>query len=76
MILQPEKLTVVLAGSFNPAILTPQWISQHGLQEPANQKFAVELMTQFGPIGGIQRFSFGGISYSPNLNNVCRKSPI
>ena len=27
-------------------------------------------MTQFGPISGIQRFSFGGISYSPNFNNV------
>jgi len=70
VILQPDKLTVVLAGSFNPAILTPQWISRHGLQEPVGQNFVVEMATQFGPIGGIQRFTFGGISYSPNFNNI------
>jgi hypothetical protein len=64
-----DKTTVVLAGSFNPAILTPQWVAVHGLGQPAGQEFQVEMISPVGGAGAT-RFSFDGLSYSAGFRNV------
>lgn len=64
-----DKTTVVLAGAFNPAILQPKWVAVHGLGQPENQDFQVEMLA---PIGGAgpARFSFDGFSYSAAFKAV------
>src|SRR4051812_38105477 len=53
-----DKLTIVLVGSFNPAILTPQWIARNALGYPEERQFQVELLTPVAGIGGMPRYSF------------------
>jgi hypothetical protein len=62
-----ENTTLVLAGAFNPAILTPKWVAVHGLGYSDSQEFQVEMLS---PIGGAlpSRFSFDGFSYSAAYN--------
>jgi hypothetical protein len=68
-----DKTTLVLAGSFNPAILNPQWVGRFGLAYPSNHQFQVqvEIATPVaGTGGGIQKFSFGGISFAPAFQSL------
>lgn len=58
-----EKTTVVLVGSFNPSILSPQWVAVHGLGYPPEKEFQVEMLAAIGGANQ-QRFSFEGLSYS------------
>lgn len=88
MKISADKTTLVLAGAFNPTILNPQWIGKFGLEYPANHQFQVqmEIATPVaGTGGGIQKFSFDGISYAPSFQSltffcdasnrdVCRKA--
>lgn len=70
MKLNADSLTIVLAGSFNPAILSPQWIATKILGIPEGQEFRVEMLTPVAGIGGMPRFSFENLSYSPNFQLV------
>lgn len=70
MNLVPEKLTIVVAGAFNPAILVPPWVGRYGLGYPPQQTFQVEMLAPVAGIGGMPRYSFDGISYSPNFQSV------
>lgn len=69
MKLIPDKTTVVLAGAFNPAILTPQWVAVNGLGHPAGQEFQVEMLAPIAG-GGQQRFTFEGLSYTAGFKQV------
>ena len=71
MILLQEKSTIVLAGAFNPAILTPNWVAKNALGYEKDRAFQVQVLAPVGgAIGVAHRFSFDGISYSPTLQNV------
>lgn len=63
-----DRTTVVLAGSFNPSILKPEWVGVHGLGIPAGQEFAVDMLAAVGS-GMPPRFRFGGIDYSAGFAN-------
>lgn len=63
-----EATTLVLAGSFNPAILSPQWVARNALGYAKDTEFQVEVLTPVG--GGQNRISFGGISYAPGFRAV------
>lgn len=65
-----DKLTIVLAGNFNPTILTPQWVARNALGYDADRQFQVEMMAPVAGIGATPRFSFDGISYAPNFQSV------
>lgn len=64
-----DKTTVVLVGSFNPAILVPQWVAVHGLGYPPGQEFQIEVLTSIGNVGPT-RYSFNGLSYSADYRRV------
>lgn len=57
-----ENSTLVLAGSWNPAILTPNWIAKTILKLPPEPHFDVKVEMQVAQ-GAVQRLSFLGLSY-------------
>ncbi len=67
-----EKTSIVLAGVFNPAILTPQWIGKHAMDMTVGENFPVQMIAPI-PLSGAfpqPRFSFGELSYSPGYQSV------
>ncbi|WP_176051072.1 hypothetical protein [Burkholderia sp. BCC1644] len=62
MELQSDKMTLVIAGAWNPAILTPQWIAQHVLGFPADRDFQVGVELPIQEYGQAPRFSFESLS--------------
>jgi len=66
----PEKSTLVLAGAFNPAILTPPWIARNILDRPEGEQFPVQMLAQIAGFTQLPRFSFDGLSFSPSFQNV------
>lgn len=64
-----DKVTLVLVGAFNPAILTPEWIARNGLGLEPGVDFQVEMLAPLG-VAAPARYSFNGISYSATLRNV------
>jgi hypothetical protein len=64
VILIQDKLTIVLAGAFNPAILTPQWIAINALNYPNEQLVQVELLAPIGGGVGTHRLTFDHMSYT------------
>ncbi len=65
-----DKLTIVLAGNFNPAILTPQWVARNALGYEGDRQFQVEMLASVVGIGGMPRYSFDGLSYAPNFQSL------
>lgn len=64
-----DRTTLVLAGNFNPAILTPQWIAKHCMGYQEQQEFQVEMLAPVG--GGIPaRYLFDDFSYAAAFSNV------
>jgi hypothetical protein len=70
-----EKTTIVLAGAFNPAILTPPWVATHGLGYASDREFAIEMLAPVGGTG-VPRFNFDGLSYSAAYNVVTAYVPL
>ncbi len=56
-----ENSTMVLAGSWNPAILTPQWIAQTVFGLKAGESFPVEI-DMIVANGAMQKMRFLGLS--------------
>jgi len=59
MKIEAENPTLVIAGSWNPAILTPQWIAQAALGKAADEQFVVKVTID--PLqgqGAVRRLSF------------------
>ena len=48
MQLVPAETSLVVAGAWNPVILTPQWVLRHGLNRPAGQSEPVQVYLPAG----------------------------
>ncbi len=48
MQLFPAETSLVVAGAWNPAILTPAWVLRHGLNRPAGQAEPVQVYVPAG----------------------------
>lgn len=70
MILLQDKLSIVLVGSFNPAILTPQWIARNALGYEVGQQFQVQMLAPVIGFGAMPQYTFDGITYIPNFQNI------
>lgn len=72
MRLLPEKTTLVIAGAFNPAILSPAWIAKNVLGLDEDHPVQVELFTSVGsPAHPLPvRYSFAGITYSASAQRL------
>src|SRR6266404_9040232 len=55
MQLVPAETSLVVAGAWNPAILTPAWVLHHGLNRPVGQAESVQV---FVPAGSGMFFEF------------------
>lgn len=65
-----DKLTIVMAGAFNPAILTPQWIAKNALGYAADQQIQVEMMAPMVGYSASPRFTFDNISFAANYQSL------
>jgi hypothetical protein len=65
-----EKTTLVLAGAFNPAILTPAWVAKNALDQPEMGDFPVAVMAPISSIAQLPRFTFAGLSFSPSFQSL------
>jgi hypothetical protein len=61
----PDKTTIVIAGSFNPAILTPSWIGKNVLDPPVVDEFPVYVIAPIMGAAPPAKFSLSGFTYSP-----------
>ena len=62
MKLQGDLTTLVLAGAWNPAILSPSWIGRHVLKLPSGNAFQVEMLMPVQGQAEAPRLSFEGLS--------------
>lgn len=62
MELQSDKTTMVIAGAWNPAILTPKWIAQHALGFPPDRDFQVGVELPIQEFGQAPRFTFESLT--------------
>ena len=64
----PSETTLVVAGAWNAAILTPDWVIRHGLKRVPEQRdgTAVQVLIPAGPFGVLEapRFSLEGFSFT------------
>ncbi len=63
-----EQRTLVIAGSWNPAILSPNWVAKEVLQVAAHTDFQVGMQVSINDPSQPVGFQFEGISYAPALN--------
>jgi hypothetical protein len=64
MHLVPDETTLVVAGAWNPAILTPEWFLRNGLRRPAGEQIRVQVQTPVGAglVVDVPRFTIEGIT--------------
>ena len=48
MQLVPSETSLVVAGAWNPAILSPTWVLRHGLDRPAGQAEPIQVYVPAG----------------------------
>jgi hypothetical protein len=65
-----DQTTLVLVGSWNPAILSPTWIGRNILGLDQGQTFQVAMLLPVQGQGGTPRLSFEGISITPAQNQL------
>ena len=58
MQLQSEKTSLVLAGAWNPAILTPQWIARNALGFAPDREFQIGMQLPILDFGQAPRITF------------------
>lgn len=65
MRLQPSETTLVVAGAWNPAILSPEWVMRHALQvSPGEIRINAQVPATLGMAVEFPRFTFEGLTYS------------
>ena len=59
-----EETSLVIAGAWNSAIVTPEWIQRYGLKKEAGQEISFQAMVPVGAgmLFDFPRFSFDGLS--------------
>ena len=70
MQLVSSETSLVIAGAWNPAILTPAWVLQHGLLRPLGDNIVQTFLpATLGGIFEFPRYVLDGLSFSvrPNL---------
>jgi hypothetical protein len=65
-----EKTNIMIAGSFNPAILSPQWIGKYILDPPITGDFPVMVLAPINAPVPATRFKAPGLDYSPSFQGV------
>jgi hypothetical protein len=60
-----DRTTLVLAGAWNPAILSPNWIGRHILGLAPGNAFQVEMLLPVQGQAGSARLTFEGLSITP-----------
>jgi hypothetical protein len=67
----PEETSLVLAGSLNPAILTPQWVfKQAGLEDLGDRAVRAFLGVGVGGMIAQPKYELEGFSYTASSSNV------
>jgi hypothetical protein len=65
-----EKISLVLAGSWNPAILQPAWIVLHGMGRDDPERIQVQVEVGLSQLGQMTKFRFDDFVYSPQRHAV------
>lgn len=65
-----EKATLIVAGAWNPAIITPHWIGREILGYQPDKQFQVGLQLPLHGIGGAPRFTFEGLSITTTPDSM------
>jgi hypothetical protein len=67
-----QEASLVIAGAWNPAILTPPWVLQHAMQQPSANAPMVQAMFPAGLNGAFDfpRFSMPGFAYTARNDSV------
>lgn len=65
-----DASTIVLVGSFNPAILRPEWVARFGLGRPLGQDFDVEILAPVDSAIAPTRYRFLGLDFSLARNRI------
>ena len=63
-----EERTLVIAGAWNPAILSPNWVAKEILRLPVDNNFQVGMQLSVNDPSQPVGFQFEGIAYVPALN--------
>ena len=59
----PTETALVIAGAWNTAILSPEWVLNHGLQRQAEERVEVLIPAGVGMIFEFPRYNVGDFSY-------------
>lgn len=64
--LNPGETSLVVAGAWNPAVVTPQWMIRHGLQKPPGEQVRVQAQVPTG-VGmnlGVPTYTIEGLIFN------------
>lgn len=64
------ETTLVLAGAWNPAIVTPNWIAQYVLGFPKDKEFKVNLQMPVQALGVLPRYSFEDLTINAQPDSL------